>query len=161
MTAPLDAPVRRSFVLSFLGYVASVAFVVVGGILVALYWHTEVLGTCLIFGGVAVFVATLIRPAFYWRNRPVKFIRSLLGERGAAAFYILIGAGLALVGVNRVVYLMDATAECARLASTALDSHQRMDVLQSRPKVARTGVLSLPGTPQPKTCDQYLNYNAF
>ncbi|HXH63787.1 MAG TPA: hypothetical protein VNG95_06355, partial [Gemmatimonadales bacterium] len=150
-----------SFVLSLLSYVATVAFVVVGGILVATYWHTEAFGTCLIFGGATVIVATLIRPAFFWRTRNVKFIRSLLGERGAAAFCLVVGAGIALVGIDRVVYKMDATAECARLAAEALDSHQRMRVLQSRPNVARTKVLALPGTPLPKTCDQYLHYDAF
>lgn len=161
MTAPLDAPVRRSFVLSLLSYVATIVFVVGAGLLAALYWHTERVGTCLIAAGVTLVLATLIRPAFFWRNRPVKYIRSLLRERGSVAFLAAVGAGVALIGVDRVVYRMDATIECARLASEAVDSHERMRVLQSRPNVARIKVLALPGTPLPKTCDQYLNNNAF
>ena len=66
--APLDAPVTRSFGLSVLGYLGTLAFVMGGGILCANRFHTDTSGTCAIFGGFALLVVTLLRPAFLMTN---------------------------------------------------------------------------------------------
>jgi hypothetical protein len=156
-----DTPLTRPLVLSLVGFVATIVIVTVGGIVLANKFHTDEYGTTAVLGGIALLGATLLRPTFFWYHAKVLFVRGLIGDKGAAAFYIVLSVGLGLVGANRLTYWKAAAAMCSRQYESAADSHQRMQVLQSRPDTTLRGVVGVVGKPQSLTCGRYRDKGAF
>jgi hypothetical protein len=156
-----DTPLTRPLVLSIVGFFATIAIVLVGGIVLANKLHTDEYGTTAILGGAALLAVTLLRPTFFWYHAKVSLVRSLIGDKGAAVFYVACGIAFGLYGTNRLAYWKEAAAVCSRQYEDAADSHQRMRVLQSRPDPMVRGVIGVVGKPRFLTCGRYREKGAF
>ncbi len=67
----------------------------------------SVYGFALIIVGLFAVWGTLAKPAFFWSSRKAMGLRKLIGDGPASVVYLIIGVGVAVVGVLSMIGIVD------------------------------------------------------
>ena len=110
--------------------------------------------------GVAITLAVAFRWWPFWWHAKALLVRSILGDRGATAFYIVFGVGLVVWGGLRVRDWRADAVICRGLYLAARTSQDRIRALNHVP---RLGSSTGPGhkSPTGRTCARYRDFGGF
>ena len=152
MGAPIgyDQPLSRSQVIGLVGLPAVAILVGGGGAALSDALHVAPLAVPAIAGGLAVLVCAILHPWPFWNHAAALTVRSILGDRGASVFYVVVGLGLASWGVLGIRDWSRNAASCRALFESAHTPQERVRALQEVP----------PGASR-NTCATYREFGKF
>ena len=91
--------------------------------------HLEWIALCLGAVAIAVVLATVLRPAWFWDHGKAIILRDLFGDRGAIALYLGISLGGLVVLSLRETHVLHQRAYCLRQLAAASNVHERVQIL--------------------------------
>ena len=155
-TDPLD----KSEATGIVAFIVLAIGIGAGGAWLADVLHIDATPVVAVLGGIAVIFAAIFRWWPFWWHVKALLVRSILGDRGAMVFYVVVGVGLTVWGGLRIRdWSADATT-CRRLYFEAQSPQDRIRALNHVP---RAGAASKPGhlSRTTRTCDRYRDFGSF
>jgi len=153
MDSPFLAEVNVSRVAIIVGaFMAGMAALFGTAVLAEQLLHFDFDAAWQIVCGVFLLGLAITRPRWFWNDRRVVGLRSLIGDRASLAIYLLVPLAIAGVGARRQWDITSARQRCTAALAVAADSHARSNILYNW---RAEGLPSLvPSAPSSLTCEQ-------
>ncbi len=150
----------RSEIVGIVGFAFIATGIGGGSVVLANVLHIDDGDAFAVLGGVALTLAAIFRPWPFWWHAKALLVRSVFGDRGATALYLLLGLGSVTWGSLRIRDWSHDAATCRQLFEQARNSQERIQALRHIP---RPGMSDAPGHESLNawTCARYRDFAGF